>query len=57
MKAKVLLALGAVVAATAFFLAAFEHTAQAGVLGLASLFLIYGSDRAADKGQNENINE
>lgn len=56
MKAKALLGLGAVTAAVAFFLAAFEHVAAAGILGLCSLFLIYGSDKAATEERNENIN-
>ncbi len=56
MKAKVLLGLGAVTAAVAFFLAAFEHVDAAGILGLCSLFLVYGSDKAATEERNENIN-
>nr|DAR35736.1 MAG TPA: hypothetical protein [Caudoviricetes sp.] len=56
MKAKALLGLGAVVAAAAFFLAAFEHVAAAGILGLVTILLLYGSDRAATREHNENIN-
>lgn len=56
MKAKALLGLGAVTAAVAFFLAALEQVAAAGVLGLCSLFLVYGSDKAATEERNENIN-
>lgn len=56
MKAKALLGLGAVVAAVAFFLAAFGYMAAAGILALCSLFLIHGSDKAATEERNENIN-
>ena len=56
MKAKALLGLSAVTAAVAFFLAALEQVAAAGVLGLVCILLLYGSDRAETKEQNENIN-
>lgn len=56
MKAKAVLGLSAVTAAVAFFLAALEQVAAAGVLGLVCILLLYGSDLAVTKEHNENIN-